>query len=128
MCEDMRLLNNLIVRLGLPFIALVVVCAYTGDIASADETRTASFQQESSRIIDRQIRSGEIRAASLALVVDRQLRWTHQWRAGASGEASADTLIVFAMGSLSKVITATAVMQLSEKGAFGLDDNVTLHL
>ena len=35
---------------------------------------------------------------------------------------------VYYMGSVSKAITATAIMQLYEKGFFGLDDNVSVYL
>lgn len=62
---------------------------------------------------------------SAAIVVDRELRWTSGFGlADLENDVAASAETVYRLGSVSKPITATAVLQLWERGALELDGPV----
>ncbi len=64
----------------------------------------------------------EIPGLSVALVVDRQLKWTNGYGlSDLENEVPARAATVYRLGSVSKPITATAILQLSERGRLDLD-------
>jgi serine beta-lactamase-like protein LACTB len=79
--------------------------------------------------IARQVEDKQLPALSIALVLDQKILWARGY-GHADRErkkpATADT--VYRVGSVSKLFTDLAVMQLVERGALDLDDPVTKHL
>lgn len=70
----------------------------------------------------RQMRKYDVPGVSVALVNDRGVLWMKAYGyADAEREVPATTRSVYQIGSISKVVTATAVMQLVERGALELD-------
>ena len=67
-----------------------------------------------SQIITRELAAKEIPAFSIALVDDQQIIWAEGF-----GTATADT--VYRVGSVSKLFTDLAIMQLVERGQLDLD-------
>ncbi len=67
------------------------------------------------------VEKGNLPSLAVGIVVDDQLVWSN-----AFGEARLDT--AYNVGSVTKMFTATAVMQLYEQGLIDLDDDVSQHL
>jgi CubicO group peptidase (beta-lactamase class C family) len=65
---------------------------------------------------------GDLAGASVGIVVDDELVWT-----GAFGEGITEETL-FNVGSISKPVVATAVMQLVERGSLDLDADVSAYL
>lgn len=64
----------------------------------------------------------EIPGLSAAVVVDHELRWSGGYgRADVENNVPATASTVYRLGSISKTVTATAVLQLAEKGRLDLD-------
>ena len=74
-----------------------------------------------SQIITRELAAKEIPAFSIALVDDQQIIWAEGF-----GSATADT--VYRVGSVSKLFTDLAIMQLVERGKLDLDADVRDYL
>ncbi|MDH4134526.1 MAG: beta-lactamase family protein, partial [Gammaproteobacteria bacterium] len=82
-----------------------------------------------SELIRKEMKDKDIEALSIALVEDQQVLWSEGFgvRDSARGTpAKADTL--YAVGGLSQLLTATAVMQLAERGTLDLDQPLTRYL
>lgn len=70
----------------------------------------------------RQMRKYDVPGVSVALVSDQGVLWMKAYgHADAEREISAGTRSVYQIGSISKVVTATEVMRLVERGALDLD-------
>jgi serine beta-lactamase-like protein LACTB, mitochondrial len=81
----------------------------------------ASIEKIQAAISDAMSR-GHIPGLSAAIVADRQLRWSNGWGvADLENAVPAKATTVYRLGSISKPITATAVMQLVEQGRLDLD-------
>lgn len=98
----------------------------SGNLGSA--TRPASSAPPAAVIdkIERAISTamfqGRIPGLSAAIVTDRQLRWSNGYgMADLENFVPAKAVTVYRLGSISKPITATAVMQLVEQGKLDLD-------
>jgi serine beta-lactamase-like protein LACTB, mitochondrial len=73
-------------------------------------------------LIQAEMSQSKIPGVSIAVVRDNQLRYAKGFgRADLENPTLANRLTVYRLGSLSKTITATAVMQLAEKGKLDLD-------
>lgn len=82
----------------------------TGDIADIEPKIEALMAE------------GKIPSLNAAVIVDDQVTWSKSYGV----EPEEDKL--YDIGSVTKTITATAVMQLYEKGHFGLDDDINQYL
>ena len=83
---------------------------------------TAALQQQLARYIDHEVKANPIMGLSIALVDDQQVIWAHGagWAdAAAQRPAGPDTL--YRMGSVSKLLTDTAAMQLVAQQGLRLD-------
>ena len=82
---------------------------------------TSNLTSSLSQIITRELAAKEIPAFSIALVDDQQTIWAEGF-----GTATADT--VYRVGSVSKLFTDLAIMQLVERGKLDLDADVRDYL
>ncbi len=89
----------------------------------------STLRHAMSELIRKEMKAKDIEALSIALVEDQQLLWSEGFGMAdvARGlPARADTL--YAVGGISQLLTATAVMQLAERGALDLDQPVNKYL
>ncbi|HEV2380480.1 MAG TPA: serine hydrolase domain-containing protein [Terriglobia bacterium] len=74
------------------------------------------------RAVSTAMSQGHIPGLSTAIVTDRQLRWSNGYgMADLENFVPAKAATVYRLGSISKPITATAIMQLVEQGKLDLD-------
>jgi CubicO group peptidase (beta-lactamase class C family)/D-alanyl-D-alanine dipeptidase len=105
----------------LPAVLLNPVAAQTPSYAEA-----AKILQQ---FIDHEQKNHSLPAVSIALIDDQQVVWSQGFglaNPDAKTPASADT--IYRVGSVSKLFTDTAVMQLVEQGKIDLDAPVTRYL
>lgn len=82
-----------------------------------------------SELVRKEMKDKDIEALSVALVEDQQLLWSQGFGVtdvARGTPAQADTL--YSVGGISQLLTATAVMQLAERGTLDLDQPVTRYL
>lgn len=80
-------------------------------------------------LIDKEMRRDEVTGLSIALVDDQRVVWAQGFGyedKQANVKASADT--VYQLGSIAKVFTATAAMQLAEQGRLDIDQPLQQYL
>jgi CubicO group peptidase (beta-lactamase class C family) len=74
-------------------------------------------------LIDQEMNTNDVQGLSIALVDDQQVVWAEGFGlADVKGKIPADADTIYRVGSVSKLFTATAVMQLVEQGKMRLDD------
>jgi CubicO group peptidase (beta-lactamase class C family) len=114
--------------LVIPFVILVLATNVVGGPARGSVQRAPATDQELMMYVANQVQDAGIPGAALAIVRDGQVSFaTGFGTADATGRAvTADT--PFVIGSLSKPITATALMQLVDSGAVDLDASVRTYL
>lgn len=99
--------------------------ARASDVPPAPAYATAA--EKLSEFIRREMREKGIPAISIALVDGQSVVWAAGFgEARTNVAANADT--IYRVGSVSKLFTDIAIMQLAEKGALNLDDPVAKHL
>jgi CubicO group peptidase (beta-lactamase class C family) len=109
----------------------IIVAALLGCFGCATmPPKPASFAREDysytkdfiSRVIKREMKKNDVAGLSIALVDDRQIIWAEGFGWADEGNAvpaTPDT--VYRVGSISKLLTATATMQLAEQGRVDID-------
>ncbi|MFC4098069.1 serine hydrolase domain-containing protein [Paenibacillus xanthanilyticus] len=81
------------------------------------------------RFVEAKMNKSGITGASIALIEDNKLaRIIHYGMADAEKDKPVTDETMFQIASVSKTVTATAVMQLAEKGSIGLDDDINEYL
>ena len=106
-------------------VLMLGVCALllpAGGQAAEPDTGLASIRAAMSELIRKEMRAHDVIGLSIALVDDQKIAWSAGFGyADREHEipARADTL--YPVGGLSQLFTATAVLQLNEQGAIGLD-------
>ncbi|MEI2675371.1 MAG: serine hydrolase [Chitinophagaceae bacterium] len=76
-----------------------------------------------------QMENKHIPGVSAVIIKDEKLAWVGNYGvANLSTGQPVDTNTIFMLASISKTITATAIMQLYEDGYFELEDDINLHL
>lgn len=83
---------------------------------------TAAVRQHIEALIDHERRAHDVTGLSIALVDDQRVVWAFGagW-ADAQARRPADARTVYRMGSISKLLTDTAAMQLVQRGMLDLD-------
>jgi serine beta-lactamase-like protein LACTB len=82
-----------------------------------------------SALIDHEVKDKALPAVSIALVDDQRVVWSKGFGfRDAAGKIPADANTVYRVGSVSKLFTDVAVMQLVEKGKLDLDSPVSHYL
>jgi CubicO group peptidase (beta-lactamase class C family)/D-alanyl-D-alanine dipeptidase len=98
-----------------------------GDIAAREDY--AAVAQMLEGFIGHEIADKELPALSIALVDDQQIVWAQGFGwADAGGKIPATAETLYRVGSVSKLFTDIAIMQLVEQGALDLDAPVTRYL
>ena len=113
--------------------ALWLIAVWTGCVAAEDEIRPrdglAPVTARLEALIRRVMKDQDLPAVSIALVEGRRVTWAKGFGLARPKEgvaATADT--VYRVGSVSKIFTDLALMQLVEKGSVDLDAPVSRYL
>ena len=105
--------------------ALALTLSVSGMIGSVSPARAGSVSDDADATIENAVVDHRIPAISAAISVDGEILWT-----GAAGFANlenntpATTETSFRIASISKVLTATAILQLAERGFVDLQASV----
>ncbi len=94
-----------------------------------DDDDTEFDDKELSDYIEKEMKNGHIPGLAAALILDGELFWTKGFGwAHIKQERPVTDDTIFMVASVSKTITATALMQLFEDGLFDLDDKINDYL
>ncbi|HEY9231473.1 MAG TPA: serine hydrolase domain-containing protein, partial [Blastocatellia bacterium] len=106
-----------------PFAMRVVLCVLLlACIPAAAQTLPADKIEKIEKEISAVMSQQNIPGLSVAVVTDHKLRGSHGYGlADVENNVPAKTGTVYRLGSISKTITAIAVMQLAEQGKLNLD-------
>lgn len=108
-------------RLALPLLALSGLFSFVAAAATPVPARLAGFQQQLAETLE----ANDIPGAGIALVQDGEVLWAGGiGRASLKPEQHAISATRFRIGSITKMFTAIAVMQLVEQGRLSLDTPV----
>lgn len=81
------------------------------------------------RWIEQHIAHRDVPGLSIAVVYDQEIVWSKGYGSSdLATETPATPATVYRIGSISKLFTSTAIMQLRDQGKLRLDDPVSLHL
>jgi serine beta-lactamase-like protein LACTB len=129
--ELCRLLSNFHRLLAGIALAVLVTQAAAGQSSSshrasarqpASSAPPAAVIDKIERAVSTAMSQGHIPGLSTAIVTDRQLRWSNGYGiVDLENFVPAKAATVYRLGSISKPITATAIMQLVEQGKLDLD-------
>ena len=76
-------------------------------------------------LIDREMKKKEVTGLSIALIDDQQVVWAQGFGfADAANKVAATPETIYRAGSISKLFTATAAMQLAEQGKLDIDQPI----
>ncbi|MBT3273277.1 MAG: beta-lactamase family protein [Spirochaetales bacterium] len=79
--------------------------------------------------IEKEMKNNDLVGLSVALLDENEVVWAGNFgMADKASDRQVDENTIFKMGSLSKVFTATAVMQLVEQGLVDLDNPITVYI
>ena len=101
------------------------------DISFYDQVEVNSYRDEQALIdfIESVMESNMIPGVSVSVVKDGAIVWDkHLGYASIDDAVEVDENTMFMLASVSKTVTATALMQLWEQGLFDLDDNINDYL
>ncbi|HVG19313.1 MAG TPA: serine hydrolase domain-containing protein [Blastocatellia bacterium] len=102
--------------------ALVILMFASIPAAQTTSQLPADKIEKIERAISAEMSRQNIPALSVAIVADRKLRWSNGYGlADLENYIPAKSATVYRLGSISKTITAIAVMQLAERGRLDLD-------
>ena len=90
---------------------------------------SASIESTLETIIEDEMKSNKLPGVSVAIVADQSVIWANGFGyADIATNQLVTTDTIFAVGSITKLITATMLMQLRDSGKINLDDPVQKHL
>lgn len=105
---------------GIVLIATAVTVAVQIDFSNSKDL---------GRFVDAKLDKSNMTGASIAIIKDNRLdRVIHHGEADSERGIPVSDNTLFQIASVSKLVTATAVMQLAERGAFQLDDDINDYL
>ena len=82
----------------------------------------AKVAEYASKLIRHEMKKGDVTGLSIALVDDQRVVWAAGFGyADKAGNVPASPDTIYRAGSISKIFTATAAMQLAERGRFDID-------
>jgi len=105
-------------------VSLIAVLLLLGTSAKAQQTQALPSEklEKIEKAITAQMSRLGVPGLSVAVVVDRKLRWSNGYgTADVENSIPAKATTAYRLGSISKPITAAAVMQLVERGKLDLD-------
>lgn len=129
----MRMLFLSIIKKSL--LCLTCVSLLLGCSSAPIKPKNAAFgdykytKQYISWLIRKEMKSNNITGLSIALVDDQRIVWTEGFGyADKANKVPATPQTVYAVGSISKLFTATAAMQLAEQGKMDIDKPLQTYL
>ena len=108
-------------------LAALTACAGVPPVAPVDVPRGdySAASTYATRLVQRTIANDKVQGVSIALVVDQQVVWSQGFgyaEAETRQPATADT--IYRVGSISKLFTDAAALQLAERGKLDLDEPI----
>src|SRR3954452_8231688 len=126
--QALKTRRTLIRAIGLPVAALVFAINVIGGPSHGSVLRAPATDQEIVAFVADQIRDTGIPGGAVAIVRGGRVSTTQGFGTADSTGRPVTSMTPFTIGSLSKSITATAVMQLVERGSVSLDTPVQRYL
>src|SRR5215471_13448155 len=118
-------------RVAMPLVLVMVfVClGHLNTGAAKDDSTRTSEAQEFQVAFDKYVQDDSIVGAAFVLVKDGQAReWHSVGMADREANQAVDQNTIFHWGSITKTLTAVAVMQLRDRGRLSLDDSITKYV
>lgn len=109
------------------FIIIVLIMVLTNTFLFAQEKVKTfiDFKQEITKFIEKEMKSTGTIGLSIALVDNQELVWSEGFGyADLKNKIKATPQTIYRVGSISKLFTATSVMQLAESGKIDIDDPI----
>ena len=95
-------------------------------VGRGDYSKVAEY---ASKLIRHEMKKGDVTGLSIALVDDQRVVWAAGFGyADKAGNVHASPDTIYRAGSISKLFTATAAMQLAERGRFDIDRPLGVYL
>jgi len=112
------------------FVSLLTFCLALGAIASYEKAVDYSTTiEQTTAFIERRMREDQVTGVSIALVDGQKTVWSQGFGfANKEKDIQASPETIYEIGSISKTITATAIMQLQEQGLINIDYPLTEYL
>jgi len=112
------------------FVSLLTFCLALGAIGSYKEaTDYSTTIEQTTAFIERRMREDQVTGVSIALVDGQKTVWSQGFGfADKEKGIQASPETIYEIGSISKTITATAIMQLQEQGLINIDRPLTEYL
>ena len=111
--------------------SLLVACSSTAPIKSADAPHGdyAYTQRYLTWLIEKEMADNDVTGLSIALVDDQQLVWSSGFGySDAENKVPATPQTPYRMGSIAKIMTASAAMQMAERGQMDIDQPLSRYL
>ncbi len=109
-----------------------LLCVRLGGVSQNSVAITSRYSGVTSAVeqmIETEMKNQSLPAVSIALVDDQQVVWAHgMGLADSARKVAATAATVYRVGSVSKLFTDMAIMQLMEKGEIDLDAPITRYL
>jgi CubicO group peptidase (beta-lactamase class C family) len=116
----------LFLTLGL---SLSLSASFAGNGTRSTAVNYEPLKETVSRLIKKEMKKNDVVGLSIALVDDQQVVWAEGFGfADERNKLPAGPETVYRIGSLTKLFTATAAMQLAEQGALDLDQSLQHYL
>ena len=119
--QSLRARRTIIRIIGLPIAAAVFAINVVGGPSHGSVPRTPATDQEIVAFVADQIHDTGIPGGAVAIIRNGRVSTTQGFGIAASSGRPVTATTPFTIGSLSKPITATAVMQLVDRGSVALD-------
>jgi CubicO group peptidase (beta-lactamase class C family) len=108
------------------FLLIAIVGSSTAQTSVPTQGRYAQVASELQKLIEHEMVEKQLPGFSIALVDDQQIVWAQGLGSGDPDRKTAATAeTVYRVGSVSKLFTNIAIMQLVERGQLDLDAPVT---
>jgi CubicO group peptidase (beta-lactamase class C family) len=115
--------------LGLLLFVVPFVVSEMNGVTAATMPHTISTSQSFADAFDKYVRDDSIVGASYVIVNDsRPIEWHSAGLADRESNQLVDQNTIFHWGSITKTLTAVAVMQLRDQGRISLDDSITKYV
>jgi CubicO group peptidase (beta-lactamase class C family) len=109
--------------------AVLTRLALMNGVTTATMPQTSSTSQSFADAFDNYVGDDSIVGASYVIVKDgRAIDWHHVGLADRESNQPVDQNTIFHWGSITKTLTAVAVMQLRDRGRISLDDSITKYV
>jgi len=106
-----------------------LVFVFTNLFSQIDEIKLEEFKQEIRLMIEKEMKMYKVMGISIALVDDQDVIWSDGFGyADQTNKIPATSQTIYRVGSVSKLFTATSVMQLAEKNKINIDTSIQIYI